>query len=157
GTQLALPLELPAAPSLRQLGRWQRLIADYATSGVAGGGHARGGLRRGGTINLSVGKAVYERHRHLARAEPLLLARGRLERSEGVVNVIVRELAPLESYLAPDAEGPADTAAHASVHPLRPDDAAGTADEVPDERDPAEIGSSMRAVAPPVTSFAMGR
>ena len=46
-----------------------------------------------GTVNLIVGKAVYERHRHLARAEPLLLARGRLERSQGVVNVIVRELA----------------------------------------------------------------
>ena len=29
-----------------------------------------------GTVNLIVPKAVYERHRHLARAEPLLLARG---------------------------------------------------------------------------------
>ena len=34
GTQLALALELPPAPRLRPLGRWQRLIADYATSGV---------------------------------------------------------------------------------------------------------------------------
>src|SRR6202040_2118299 len=33
-----------------------------------------------GTVNLIVPKAVYDRHRHLARAEPLLLARGRLER-----------------------------------------------------------------------------
>ena len=29
-----------------------------------------------GTVNLIVPRAVYERHRHLARAEPLLLARG---------------------------------------------------------------------------------
>ncbi len=36
-----------------------------------------------GTINLIVPQAVYERHRQLARAEPLLLARGRLERSQG--------------------------------------------------------------------------
>ena len=53
-----------------------------------------------GTVNLIVPKAVYERHRHLARAEPLLLARGRLERAEGVVNVIVRELAALERFLS---------------------------------------------------------
>ena len=53
-----------------------------------------------GTINLIVPKAVYERHRHLARAEPLLLARGRLERTQGVVNVIVRELAALERFLS---------------------------------------------------------
>ncbi|MGA2166251.1 MAG: DNA polymerase III subunit alpha, partial [Solirubrobacteraceae bacterium] len=57
-----------------------------------------------GHINLVVPRAVYERHRPLARAEPLLLARGRLERSAvervagmeevpPVVNVIVRELA----------------------------------------------------------------
>src|SRR5438270_8119209 len=35
-----------------------------------------------GTVNLIVAKEVYERHRQLARAEPLLLARGRLERSQ---------------------------------------------------------------------------
>ena len=45
GTQLALPLELPAAPRLRSLGRWQRLIADYATSGVTVGDHAMAILR----------------------------------------------------------------------------------------------------------------
>ena len=35
-----------------------------------------------GTINLIVPEAVYERYRPLARAEPLLLARGRLERTQ---------------------------------------------------------------------------
>jgi error-prone DNA polymerase len=194
-TQLALPLELPPAPGLRPLGRWQRLIADYSTSGVTIGEHAlailrgrltacppkwgvptdrghtarragsagadpvvlatsvqltrlhsgcqvavaglviarqRPGTAKGtmfllfedefGTINLIVPKTVYERHRHLARAEPLLLARGRLERSREVINVIVRELAPLERFL-----------------PV------------------GEVGSSMRAVAPAVQSFAAGR
>src|SRR3954467_3931574 len=37
--QLALPLELPSAPPLRKLGRWQRLIADYSTTGVTVGDH----------------------------------------------------------------------------------------------------------------------
>ena len=160
GTQLALPLDLPEAPRLRPLTRWQRLIADYATAGVTVGDQAMAVLRprltaqmlatspqlarlpqgsavtvaglviarqRPGTakgtmfllfedewghINLVVPRAVYERHRPLARAEPLLLARGRLERSAvervagieevpAVVNVIVRELAPLERFLAP--------------------------------------------------------
>ena len=129
------------APRLRSLGRWQRLIADYATSGVTVGDHAMAILRERLTVPMlatsaqlarlpnrgavamaglviarqrpgnrqrhdvpavrgRVGngqpdraRAVYERHRYLARAEPLLLARGRVERSEGVVNLIVRELA----------------------------------------------------------------
>ena len=165
-TQLALPLELPAAPRLRSLGRWQRLIADYATSGVTVGDHAmailrerldvpmlatsaqlarlpsggavamaglviarqRPGTANGtmfllfedewGTVNLIVPKAVYERHRYLARAEPLLLARGRVERSEGVVNLIVRELAALERFVSGGVEGAEREAANARVHHL---------------------------------------
>jgi error-prone DNA polymerase len=201
GTQLALPLELPAAPRLRPLGRWQRLIADYGTSGVTVGDHAmailrkrlvvpmlatsaqlarlptggavavaglviarqRPGTAKGtmfllfedewGTVNLIVGKAIYERHRQLARAEPLLLARGRLERSEGVINVIVSELAPLERFLSGGVEGAEEPASSAQVHRLP---AAEPALEPAQEGD-AEVGSSMRAVAPPVQSFAMGR
>jgi error-prone DNA polymerase len=177
-TQLALPLDLPRAPRLRPLSRWQRLIADYSTTGVTVGDHAiaalrprltrqmlatsaqlsrlptgstvtvaglaiarqRPGTAKGtmfllledewGTINLVVSRAVYEAHRQLARTEPLLLARGRLERAAdapSVINVVVRELAALERHLD-------------------------------SERQPvAEIGASMRAVAPPVQSFAMGR
>jgi error-prone DNA polymerase len=205
GTQLALPLELPAAPRLRPLGRWQRLIADYSTSGVTVGEHAiailrerltvsmlatsaqlprlpsgcqvavaglviarqRPGTAKGtmfllfedefGTVNLIVSKAVYERHRHLARAEPLLLARGTLERAEGVVNVIVRELAPLERFLpgGVEEEGQAVTA---RVRRLRRREGP-AAPEVggEEEVESGEVGSSMRAAAPPVQSFAMGR
>ena len=228
-TQLALALELPEAPRLRPLTRWQRLIADYATAGVTVGDHVMAALRprlgtqmlatspqlarlpqgsavtiaglviarqRPGTakgtmfllfedewghINLVVPRAVYERHRPLARAEPLLLARGRLERSAGervagieevppVVNVIVRELAPLERFLAPSAGE--RVPAQAQVHRLCPDpaqkDSAGLADgdgtgrdveedgaEV--EEDGTEVGASLRAVAPAVQSFASGR
>jgi error-prone DNA polymerase len=223
-TQLALPLELPAAPRLRTLGRWQRLIADYSTSGVTIGDHAMAILRdrltahrlatsaqlarlptggevavaglviarqrpgtaggtmfllfedEFGTINLIVPKAVYERHRHLARAEPLLLARGRLERTqepasvsiasapEGsepeeirpVINVLVRELAPLERYLADGAHEAAEAAALATVHRLQHSGSTGEGEEQ-EHLDGADVGSSMRAAAPPVQSFAMGR
>ncbi len=223
GTQLALPLELPEAPRLRPLSRWQRLIADYAATGVTAGDHVMAALRprltahtlatspqlprlpqgsavtvaglviarqrpgtaRGtmfllfedewGHINLIVPRAVYERHRPLARAEPLLLARGRLERTEvqrtagiedvpPVVNVIVRELAALERHLAPAAEEEAP--AQAQVHRLpRSDfavDGAGSTDRDggtghDGEEEGAEVGASLRAVAPPVQSFATGR
>ena len=196
GTQLALALELPAAPRLHPLGRWQRLIADYGTSGVAVGEHALailrerlripmlatsaqlGRLPRGcsvavaglviarqrpstakgtmfllfedefGTINLVVPEAVYERHRLLARAEPLLLAKGRLERAEGVVNVIVRELEALERFLSGGAADSEQAAARARVHRLP---------ELESPPGDAEVGSSMRAAAPPMQSFGMGR
>jgi error-prone DNA polymerase len=200
--QLALPLELPQAPRLRKLGRWQKLIADYSTSGVTIGEHAmailrprltvpklvssaqlsemqsgsqvavaglviarqRPGTAKGtmfllfedelGTINLIVAKAVYERHRHLARAEPLLLAKGVLERAQGVVNVIVRELAVLESFLPGGVEEDAQ-AASARVRHLPGNQRAQPADE--EQAHGAEVGSGMRAVAPPIQSFAMGR
>jgi error-prone DNA polymerase len=199
-TQLALPLELPEAPRLRPLSRWQRLLADYATSGVTVGDHVMAALRprletrmlttsaqlprlphgsavtvaglviarqRPGTakgtmfllfedewstINLIVPRAVYERHRPLARAEPLLLARGRLERSqEGVLNVIVRELAALERHL-----DEREASAGARLHYLPAADSAQARDA--EAQDGAEeVGASMRAVAPPVQSFAAGR
>jgi error-prone DNA polymerase len=229
GTQLALPLELPVAPALRPLGRWERLIADYSTSGVTIGEHAlailrprltvhrlatsaqltrlpsggevavaglviarqRPGTANGtmfllfedefGTINLIVPEAVYDRHRNLARSEPLLLARGRLERyrerglaglrrerqapaSTGdpqeqheqirpVINVLVRELAPLERFLPGGLEhdGSEQEAPVRSL-PLRQGQPPGS-----EEEDGAAVASSMRAVAPPIMSFASGR
>ncbi len=224
--QLALPLELPATPALRRLGRWQRLIADYSTSGVTIGEHAmailreritapklatsaqlarlpsgcevslaglviarqRPGTANGtmfllfedefGTVNLIVPHGVYERRRHLARAEPLLLARGRLERhQEGatrqaglrdalapvregdgeeirpVINLLVSELEPLERFI----EGALpDRGEGAVVRRLRVTDAEGEPAEG-ESADGAEVGSSMRAVAPPIQSFASGR
>jgi error-prone DNA polymerase len=215
GTQLALPLELPDAPRLRPLSRWQRLIADYATAGVTVGDHVMAALRprltahllatspqlhrlpqgsavsvaglviarqRPGTakgtmfllfedewghVNLIVPRAVYERHRPLARAEPLLLARGRLERTAveriagmeevlPVVNVVVRELAALERHLAPAVGERAP--AQAQIHRLPGAVADGAAPEGREtEEDGAEVGAGMRAVAPPVQSFAAGR
>lgn len=198
--QLALPIELPEAPHLRALDRWQRVLADYATSGVTVADHVmavlrprlsipmlttsaqlprmphgcsvalagltiarqRPGTAKGtmfllfedewGTVNLVVSGAVYERHRALARAEPLLLARGRLERSpSGVLNVIVSELAALERFLASTEGEVASSAARVSRLPGvdRP-----TSE---DEQEGAEMGADMRAVAPPIQSFASGR
>ncbi|HXB16946.1 MAG TPA: DNA polymerase III subunit alpha [Solirubrobacteraceae bacterium] len=219
GWQLALPFEEHAPPPLRELGRWQRLIADYSTSGVTIGDHAmavlrprlvahrlvtsaqlarlpsgceialaglviarqRPGTANGttfllfedefGTVNLIVPRQVFERRRHLARAEPMLLARGRLERhQEGarrlgdgeviepdgepirpVINLLVSELEALERYVdgALDEHGDAGATVHALPR--------GPGETAVEEADGAEVGSSMRAVAPPIQSFARGR
>jgi error-prone DNA polymerase len=60
-----------------------------------------------GTVNLVVGKDVYERSRTVVRSAPLVRARGRLERREGTINVIVAKLGPLEYRPVEETEGPA--------------------------------------------------
>jgi error-prone DNA polymerase len=60
-----------------------------------------------GQANLIVPPPVYERYRPLVRGEPLLLARGRLERHGRNVNVVVDELeslGPLARQAANEAE-----------------------------------------------------
>jgi error-prone DNA polymerase len=49
-----------------------------------------------GTVNLIVPPPVYDRHRQLVRAAPLLRAKGKLERREGTINVVVTHVAALE-------------------------------------------------------------
>jgi error-prone DNA polymerase len=55
-----------------------------------------------GSVNLIVPPPVYDRHRTLVRTAPLLRARGRLERREGTINVLVADLAPLERTRQPE-------------------------------------------------------
>jgi error-prone DNA polymerase len=60
-----------------------------------------------GMVNLVVQPGVYERFRALVRSEPLLLVRGRVERSGRNLNVLVSELeslAPLARRVSHDAE-----------------------------------------------------
>ena len=55
-----------------------------------------------GLINVVVSKGCWQRFRHVARSAPAMLVRGRLERSEGVVNVVAEhlELLPLPARTA---------------------------------------------------------
>ncbi len=48
-----------------------------------------------GLINVVVSKGCWARFRRIARAAPAMLIRGRLERSEGVINIVADHLAPL--------------------------------------------------------------
>ncbi len=48
-----------------------------------------------GLINIVVSKGCWARYRKVARGAPAMVIRGRLERSEGVINVVAEHLAPL--------------------------------------------------------------
>ena len=195
GTQLALALDAGETPRLRELGRWELLLADYATSGVTLNDHALAilrprldgvatsaqlaGIRHGsqvtvaglvvarqrpetasgvvfmlledeyGPVNLIVTPALYERRRHLVRAEPLILAHGRLERPPaggGTINVLVRDLRTLDEELAGIAAAPVARLPEREARPSA---------QEPAERQVAAAG--FRAVAPPVQSFGGGR
>jgi error-prone DNA polymerase len=151
GTQLALPLDPHDAPELRHLDAWDRLLADYGSTGVTLHEHPLELLRPGlpedtltsaelertrhgrpvrvaglvvarqrpatakgvtfmlledehGTINLIVPPPIHDRCRLAVRGEPLVIADGRLERREGVINVLVGDVRRLERGDLPSAE-----------------------------------------------------
>jgi error-prone DNA polymerase len=49
-----------------------------------------------GLMNVVVSKGCWARYRRIARDVPALLIRGRLERTEGVINIVADELIPLQ-------------------------------------------------------------
>jgi error-prone DNA polymerase len=201
GTQLALPLAPPTAPGLPELGSWEAMIADYASTGVTTAIHPVALLRgeldaqravastglssvrhgatvrvgglvvarqrpgtakgivfmlvedEGGTVNLIVPPDIYERHRLIARTEPLVVAEGRLERHAaggGQINVLVRRLWVLEA-----ADRPLATVKDFSPLDLRELERRQQAAEQPAAA--AGGGGDFRAVAPPMMNFAQGR
>jgi error-prone DNA polymerase len=57
-----------------------------------------------GTINLIVPPPVYERHRLAVRAEPIVTAEGKLEKRDGVTNIVVSSVRRLERPDVPIGE-----------------------------------------------------
>jgi error-prone DNA polymerase len=151
GVQLALPVEPAGAPALRELDAWERMLADYGSTGITLREHPLELMRPGlpadllssreleqarhgsrvrvaglvvarqrpatangmtfmlledefGTLNLIVSRPVHERCRVAVRAEPFVMAEGRLERREGTTNVVVERLARLERPDLPRAD-----------------------------------------------------
>jgi error-prone DNA polymerase len=90
-----------------------------------------------GTINLIVPVPVYERCRLAVRAEPLLIADGRLERREGVINILTSSVRRLE----------------------RPDLPLGEVRHIEPRRtwSTEESAGDLRAVVPAANSFGRGR
>jgi len=102
GTQLALALDLPAAPELKALSRWDAMIADYATTGLTAITHPLALLRERlrGEGATDVGALAGLSHGARVRVGGLVIARQRpgtakgitfmlLEDEHGTVNIIV--------------------------------------------------------------------
>jgi error-prone DNA polymerase len=188
GTQLALPLDPHAGPALRALTAWERMLADYGSTGVTLREHPMELLRPAlpadlrtsdqlehhphgrrvrvaglvvarqrpatakgvtfmlledehGTINLIVPPPIHERFRLAVRAEPLVLAMGRLESHEGTINVLVDRIERLERPDMPSAK-----VKH--IEPRRT-----WSGEAGEGLPGAEEESDLRAVAPAAHSF----
>jgi error-prone DNA polymerase len=96
-----------------------------------------------GSVNLIVPSEVYERRREVVRSAPLMRAKGRLERREGVINVLAFDLDALQW-----SEPPAQVT---RIEPGAVD--AGERDEVAARRARELAVAELRAVVPAGHSF----
>jgi error-prone DNA polymerase len=92
GTQLSLPLEVPAAPALRALDPWEGMVADYATTGLTLGPHPLALLRP----NLPAGTVTCQDLEHLPHETPvriggLVVARQRPGTAKGIVFILLED------------------------------------------------------------------
>jgi error-prone DNA polymerase len=102
-----------------------------------------------GVVNLIVPARVYDRSRAVVRAAPLVRSRGKLERREGTINVLITEIAELERD--PTAH-PTETApAHPPSPARRPRREPGPGTTTRRNREFAV--AELRAVAPSGHSF----
>jgi error-prone DNA polymerase len=100
-----------------------------------------------GIVNVIVPKRVYERHRATVRAAVMVRARGRLERREGVVNVLVESVEPLERGESRPQQNPPPE------HSPARQDRANPAPEPSSHRARKLAVAELRAVAPAGHSF----
>jgi error-prone DNA polymerase len=100
--QLALPLPLPAAPSLRELDSWQRIVADYGSTGITLGEHPievlRPGLERG--LVKSEDLVAIRNHRRISLAG-LVVARQRPATAKGVVFMLLEDECGVANVIVP--------------------------------------------------------
>jgi error-prone DNA polymerase len=92
GTQLALPLDVPAPPPLRQLAPWESMVADYATTGLTLGPHpleiARPGLPAGAVTIADLDRLPHETPVKLGG---LVVARQRPGTAKGIVFILLED------------------------------------------------------------------
>src|SRR4051812_35922506 len=105
GTQLALPLDLPAPPKLRPLDRWETMLADYSTTTVSTADHPLGLLRPELARTGAVHSAALESLRHGARVKVggLVVARQRPGTAKGVVFLLLEDETGTVNLIVPPA------------------------------------------------------
>jgi error-prone DNA polymerase len=92
GTQLALPLDLPAPPRLRKLSEWQSMLADYSTTGMTVNAHPLALLRdRLPTDAVTSRDLEALEHGSRVRVGGLVVARQRPGTAAGIVFLLLED------------------------------------------------------------------
>jgi error-prone DNA polymerase len=92
GTQLALPLDLPAPPSLRDLTEWEAMLADYGTTGLTTGEHPLALLRERMAPDTVTSRDLEElAHGCRVRMGGLVVARQRPGTASGIVFLLLED------------------------------------------------------------------
>jgi error-prone DNA polymerase len=92
GTQLALPLDLPAPPRLRTLSKWEAMLADYSSTGLTTRSHPMALLRER-MPDGAVTSRDLETLPHAARVRVggLVVARQRPGTANGIVFILLED------------------------------------------------------------------
>jgi error-prone DNA polymerase len=92
GVQLALPIEAPVAPALRELTSWERLVADYGSIRISLAEHPLA-LLRGDLPDQAVSSRALERLPHGGRVmvAGLVVARQRPATAKGVTFMLLED------------------------------------------------------------------
>ncbi len=92
GTQLALPLDLPAPPTLRDLTEWEAMLADYGTTGLTTRAHPLALLRERIAPDTVTSRDLEElEHGGRVRIGGLVVARQRPGTASGIVFLLLED------------------------------------------------------------------
>ena len=92
GTQLALPLDLPAPPTLRNLTEWEAMLADYGTTGLTTRAHPLALLRERMAPDTVTSRDLEQLdHGRHVRIGGLVVARQRPGTASGIVFLLLED------------------------------------------------------------------
>jgi error-prone DNA polymerase len=92
GTQLALPLDLPAPPELRRLSEWEEMLADYGTTGLTVRTHPLALLRQRLPADAVTSRDLETlKHGRRVRMGGLVVARQRPGTASGIVFILLED------------------------------------------------------------------
>jgi error-prone DNA polymerase len=92
GTQLALPLDLPAPPTLRDLTEWEAMLADYGTTGLTTRAHPLALLRERMAPDTVTSRDLEQLdHGRRVRIGGLVVARQRPGTASGIVFLLLED------------------------------------------------------------------
>jgi error-prone DNA polymerase len=92
GTQLALPLDLPAPPKLSEMSKWESMLADYSTTGLTVHSHPMALLRDRLPADAVTSQDLESlEHGARVKAGGLVVARQRPGTANGIVFILLED------------------------------------------------------------------